>query len=112
MWIAIIVLVPVLVLGVITLISFGQGKLTAQQAFHEIGILNPIPKVSDLNPGLLILGAGGILAGIAALVAANKGQPYMPVAGPSFKVSNPTIGELSLNQPAPIVIDPNASRRR
>lgn len=113
MWVAIVFLVPLVVVGVITLLSFFTGQITVKEVFSEVGKLNPIPKVSDLNPALLILGAGGILVGIAAVIAANKGQPYTAPAPTSFAVQVPG-GGVSVNQPyqAPPAAVPPAGRGR
>lgn len=105
MWFAIVVLIPVIMLSVVALISFSQGKITAEQVFHEVGKLSPIPKISDLNPSLLILGAGGILAGVAAIIAANKGNSYSAPSSTTFAVNTP-YGGIGVGQAAPTYTPP------
>ncbi len=110
MWVAIVFLVILVPLGIVAIVSFFSGGITAKDLFAEVGKINPIPKISELNPALLILGAGGILVGIAAVVAANKGNAYTTPAGPSFAISNPALGSVAVNPP-PAVIQP-ATRGR
>lgn len=109
-----LVLVPV---GLIAIVAFVNGQIKWRDVVNGYQIISPIPKASDFNMPLLIVASGGILAGIALLVSANKGNPAPPVPPPPqippFSVYTPAGGvSIGAGSPPPYIPPPPAPAPR
>lgn len=113
--VAIVLAIVFGVFGVIAIVSFFQGKITFGDFVNGVQQLNPIPKPIEFTLPLLIVSAGGLLIGIAAIFASRRGNP-LPATPPSpslpsFSVSTPGLG-VSIGSGTPAMAAPSSGGRR